>query len=508
MMPNPSARGEREDAAATLAGMSRRLRLLFTALAVAALLWLLFAAAERALALAQRFLALPTWLQWTLGSVLALFAAAGLMVLWWLLRPRRRRRPLPAPDRGTLEQRIGQLRERGADTGALAAELGELDRRRAGARIYVALFGEISTGKSSLIRALVPHAQTASDVRGGTTREVGHYDGVLPDGRSLVLADVPGSRESGGEAHETVAREEALRAHAVIYLCAGDLNRGQADELRWLADFGKPLLLVLNKADQWTPVEREQLLGRLRQQSRGIASAVLAISAGGSERYQRELADGSTESVERQRRPAIEPLRQALDRLTAPGAEGLEDLREHAVLAGLHERTGTLEAQTRADEAQRIVRKYARRAIVGALAAIAPGSDLVIQGVLAAGLTRALAELYAVKVSDVQIEDFVEQARLTLRTGSSIVLAVAGNALKAFPGLGTLGGGVLHAFAYALIFDSMGRALAASLAERHALDQHDAGARLKELLADTGSTRLRHLASLTMEAVRERDHTD
>jgi hypothetical protein len=474
---------------------------------MAALLWLLFAAAERALALAQRFLALPTWLQWTLGGVLLICAAAGLIVLWWLLRPRRRRPP-PVPDRGSLEQRIGQLRERGADTGALASELGELDRRRLSARVYVALFGEISTGKSSLIRALAPHAQVASDARGGTTRNVGHYDGVLPDGRTLVLADVPGSREAGGDAHETLAREEALRAHAVIYLCAGDLNRSQADELRWLAEFSKPLLLALNKADQWTAVERDQLLARLGRQSRGIASAVLAISAGGSERYQRPLADGGIESVERQRKPAIEPLLHALERLTAPGAEGLENLRGNAVLAGLHQRTGTLEAQSRAEEAERIVRKYARRAIVGALAAVAPGSDLVIQGVLAAGLTRALAELYGVKVSDVQIEDFVQQAKLTLRTGSSIVLAVAGNALKAFPGLGTLGGGILHAFAYALIFDSMGRALAASLAERHSLDQDDAGARLKELLADAGKTRLRQLAALTMEAVRERDATD
>jgi uncharacterized protein len=484
--------------------MSRRLRLLFSALAMAALLWLLFAAAERALALAQRFLALPMWLQWTLGGVLLIFAAAGLSMLWWLLRPRRRRRPASVPDRGSLEQRIGQLRERGADTGALAAELGELDRRRASARVYVALFGEISTGKSSLIRALAPHANIASDARGGTTRDVEHYDGALPDGRTLVLADVPGSREAGGEVHETLAREEALRAHAVVYLCAGDLNRSQADELRWLAEFGKPLLLALNKADQWTAVERDQLLARLERQSRGIASAVVAISAGGSERFQRQLPDGNTESVERQRKPAIEPLLHALERLTAPGAEGLENLRENAVLAGLHQRTGTLEAQTRAEEAERIVRKYARRAIVGALAAVAPGSDLVIQGVLATGLTRALAELYAVKVSDVQIEDFVQQARLTLRTGSSIVLAVAGNALKAFPGLGTLGGGVLHAFAYALIFDSMGRALAASLAERHGLDQDDAGARLKELLADAGGTRLRQLATLTMEAMRER----
>jgi len=487
--------------------MSRRLRLLFTTLAAAALLWLLLAAAERALALAQRFLALPSWLQWMLGGVLAIFAMAGAMVLWWLLRPRRKRQLLSAPDRGSLEQRIGQLRERGADTGSLAAELGELDRRRASARVYVALFGEISTGKSSLIRALAPQAVAASDVRGGTTHQVGHHDSQLPDGRTLVLADVPGSREADGEAHEALAREEALRAHAVIYLCAGDLNRRQANELRWLADFGKPLLLVFNKADQWTPAEREQLLARLREQAQGIAAAVLAISAGGSERYQRQLVDGSTESIERQRKPAIEPLLKALDRLTAPGADGLEGLRENAVLAGLHQRTGTLEAQTLAADAEQIVRKYARRAVVGAMAAVAPGSDLLIQGVLAAGLTRDLAHLYGVRASEVQIEDFVRQARLTLRTGSSIVLAVAGNALKAFPGLGTLGGGVLHAFAYALIFDSMGRALAASLAERQTLDQDDAGARLQELLANAGNTRLRQLATLTIDAWSARDES-
>jgi GTP-binding protein EngB required for normal cell division len=485
--------------------MIRRPRLLLVALAIAALLWLLFAAAERALALAQRFLALPTWLQWTLGGILLAFAVAGLSVLWWLLRPRRKRRLLPAPDRCSLEQRLGQLQEHGADTTPLNAELAELDRRRTSARVYVALFGEISTGKSSLIRALAPQALAASDVRGGTTRQVAHHDGQLPDGRVLVLADVPGSRESDGVVHETLAREEALRAHAVVYLCAGDLTRTQMDELRWLADFGKPLLLALNKVDQWRDEEREQLLARLRQQTRDIAATVVAISAGGSERFQRQLADGRTEQVERQRPPAIEPLLKALTRLTAPGAEGLEPLREHAVLAGVHERTSTLEAQTRAAEAERIVRKYARRAIIGALAAVAPGSDLVIQGALAVALTRELATLYEVRVSDVQIDDFVHQARLTLRTGSSIVLAIAGNALKAFPGLGTLGGGVLHAFAYALIFDSIGRALAASLAEHHALDQHDAGDRLKQLLSDAGNQRLRQLATLTMEAWRKRD---
>ncbi len=488
--------------------MPRRLRWLLAAIALAALLWLLLAIAERALALAQRFLGLPSWLQWTLGATLALFAVAGLAVLWWLVRPRRKRKAVPAPDRGALERRVDRLREQGADTHALGAELLELDRRRATARVYVALFGEISTGKSTLIRALSPSSAARSDVRGGTTRQVTHYDSQLPDGRTLVIADVPGSREADGAAHETLARDEALRAHAVIYLCAGDLTRTQMEEVRWLADFGKPLLLVLNKADQWSAHELDQLRQRLREQTKGLARTVVTVSAGGSEHFRRQLADGGMEQVERQRKPAIQDLIDAVSRLTAAGAESLEPQREHAVLAGLHERTGALEVQTRAAESERIVRKYARRAIVGAMAAVAPGSDLIIQGALAAALTRELAALYEVRVSDVQIEDFVQQARLTLRTGSSIVLAIAGNALKAFPGLGTLSGGVLHAFAYALIFDSMGRALAGSLAERKALDHDDASARLKTLLSDTGSARIRQLATLTMDTLRERDEDD
>ncbi|MET0330127.1 MAG: GTPase [Dyella sp.] len=483
--------------------MSRRLRLLLTAIALAALAWLLLAAAERALALAQRFLGLPDWLQWLLGVALAGLALLGLWLTWWLLRPPRARRVVVAPDRTSIERRIEQLQQRGASTEPLLEELGELDRRHASARIYVALFGEISTGKSSLLRALAPDALAPSDVRGGTTRAVSHVDGVLPDGRALVLADVPGSREAGGEAHEALAREEALRAHAVIYLTAGELTRSQADEVRWLSAFGKPLLLVLNKADQWTDSERKALLERLRHQAGEHAAAVVTISAGGSERFRRPLADGGSEHVERQRAPQIAPLLQALARLTAVGASALETPRQQAVLAGLHQRTGELEAQTRAAEAERIVRRYARRAIVGAMAAVAPGSDLVIQGALAAALTRALAELYGIKLSQVQIDDFIQQARLTLRSGSAIVLAIAGNALKAFPGLGTLGGGVLHAFAYALIFDSLGRALAASLAERQALDQHDAAERLKQLLTQNAPSRLQQLAVLTHEALRD-----
>jgi len=484
--------------------MSRRLRLLVAAVGIAALAWLLVATLERAIALAQRFMALPEGLRWLVGGLLAVIVLAGIALGAWWLRPRTPRAPVQAPNRASLESRLAELRSSGAEVEELRSELGELDRRRATGTVHLAVFGEISTGKSTLIKALVPNAAVQSDARGGTTRDVAHYTGTAPDGTGWVIADVPGSAEAGGEAREQMARDEVLRAHAVIYLCAGDLTRAQASELQWLGDFGKPLVLALNKADQWSAEERAHITQHLRATTAGLPDAVVLASAGGEERFTRALADGSSEEVRRQRKPDVADLVSAVQRLVSVGADALEPARENAVLAGLHERTSALEQAQRTAEAERIVTRYARRAIVGAMAAVAPGTDLVIQGVLATGLVRALADLYGVPVTDVEIEALLKQVRLTVRTGTSVVLAVAGNALKAFPGLGTLGGGVLHAFAYALVFDSLGKALATTLAAHHTLDQAEAGERMRELLADTRGNRLRRLAELTTDALRDR----
>lgn len=484
--------------------MSTRIRTLVSVVSLVALLLLLLIAAERTVALAQRLADLPHWLQWLVAVLLLAFALAAAWLAWVWLRPRHKKAVIEV-NRASIDQRVDQLAQRGADTTALRAELRELDARRNLGLLQVALFGEISSGKSSLIAALVPGSAAHTDIVGGSTRSVAHYQGELPGGRPIQLADVPGSRESGGEEREAMARDEALRAHVVVYVATGDLSRSQAEELRWLGEFGKPMLLVLNKADQWQDDERAQLLTSLRQHAGNLVDAVVASRAGGNERFQRVLADGRTEKIERSASADIIDLQQALQRITAPGAEALETARERAVLAGLHERTGKLEASQRAIESERVVARYTRRAIVGAMAAVAPGSDLVIQGALATAMAHALGKLYDTRISDLEMDNFLKQARMTLRTSASIVLAIAGNALKAFPGLGTLGGGILHAFAYALIFDSLGKALSATLAEHHGLDQQVAAEKLKDLLSESSSKRIKRLAALTVGAIRDRD---
>lgn len=495
---------------------SRQVKLALAAafgLGVLALAWLLLGATRSALALWHEIAQLPTWLAIAIGAALCAFAAAAGWLGWRLFAPRKRSfKPVEAPDRASLEKRVDALASIKAETAALEAELVELDQRRASGECYVAVFGEISAGKSSVIRALAPKAAPDVigsdvvgpdvDVLGGTTTQVTHYRGSLGD-RALVLADVPGTHEVGARERESIARDEALRAHAVVYVAAGDLTRQQDDELRWLHGYGKPLVLALNKIDQWNVAEREQLVAALRRRYGDAIAALVPVRAGGSERFERVLADGRRESVVREPAPDVTALRRTLASLVGGDAQMLETAREHAVLGGLNERVAAVEHAAREREATRVVERYTRRAVIGALAAVAPGTDLLIQGALATGLVRELANLYAVPVKELDLDAFLEKATLTVRTTSSVVLAIAGNALKAFPGLGTLGGGVLHAIAYGLIFDSLGRAVARTLAERQTLDQQHIAGALRELLGEKARARLAHIAAMAMDSTRK-----
>ena len=480
---------------------SRPLRLIVfavLALAAAAVLWAVFGALRSGIALWNELCDLPAWLHVVVVILIASVVAALLFFAWRLFGPRRRKvMPTAAPTRADIDLRLIALRDRKTDTAALQSELEELDRRARSEELYVAVFGEISAGKSSLIRALSNDASPHVDVIGGTTRAVSHYRGLL-DGQPLTLADVPGSHEVGGVAREQIARDEALRAHVVLYVCTGDLTRDQDAELKWLRGFGKPIVLALNKADQFDDAERHELQRTLRERYRALTDAQIIASTGGSERFERQLADGRRELVQRDRLPDIEPLRLLLSTLAARGAGALEASRAAAVLTQVSDRTNALESSARERDAEAIVAKYTKRAVVGAMAAVMPGSDIVIQGVLATALIRELGKRYDVSVRDVDIDAFLSQVKLTVRTSTSLVLAIAGNAMKAFPGLGTLGGGVLHAIAYGLIFDSLGRAVATTMRDQHKLDASAAATAMSSLLSSASAARMRRIAEMAL----------
>jgi len=127
----------------------------------------------------------------------------------------------------------------------------------------------------------------------------------------------------------------------------------------------------------------------------------------------------------------------------------------------------------------------------------------VIQGVLATALTRELARIHGLEVRDIDLDAFLARAGGLVRTTSTLTMAVVGNALKAFPGFGTLGGGLMHAVAYGLIFDSLGRALATTFAETRRFDREASLDAFAQALQSPAPERIGSLIGLAREALNE-----
>jgi len=450
---------------------------------------------------------LPSWaLAAYLGVVAAIVVLSGVLI-WRLLLPVKKSRSndtmAPPLTEENLAARLGAATGAGINTDAAAQELASWRQRRTVGKIVVAVFGEISSGKSSLIRALVPDAQPQIDVRGGTTRAIEHYVWHSAAGDELILADMPGTNEAGGGLNE-VAREEALRAHIVVYVCEGDLSRSQNQDLQALLAFNKPSIVALNKTDRYTTDELDQIIDRLRERVRDRRRvAVVAIRAGGVQAVARIFADGRQEIAQRNVAPHVEPLREALQNYIDNDAQTLEQLRDAAVFVLVTRKLDQATAAHRQQRGAEIVREYTRKAIVGAVAAISPGTDLVIQGYLAGSLVKDLCSLYETPARQVDVDNLLQ--RLHAQTGKilPVTLAVAGNTLKAFPGLGTVLGGVTHAVAYGLMFDALGNAVLATLASRGELSTAPLATLFKEKLSGDLESGARRMVELALEARRE-----
>ncbi len=476
--------------------MRVRLLLLIAVLLVAVVtLFLLLLVTDTALSVWQRLRVAPLWLQVAYTLVMVLISSVSLWFSWRWLKPASKKAASEARhiDPLNLEEELVVSASAGVDVSAVIDEIREQQRRKQSREIFIALFGEISTGKSSLVKALLPKADMQTDPRGGTTQQVTHYSWQAASGDSVIIADLPGFNLE----NNPVILEEARRAHLVVFLCDSDITRSQMEQLEVLLGIQKPLIVALNKIDQFSTSEARAIAENISQRTGIKRDDVVFIQTGGHEEVVRMLSDGGEETITRDRAQDIEPLRTALQREIDSNHELMDQLRDTAVLLLAAEKLAQARDIHREKQATELVQTYSKRAVIGALAAVAPGSDLIIQGLLATQLIRALCKLYGVSVKDVEIESFLRLAGGRVKKMTAITLAITGNALKAFPGVGTLTGGLVHAVAYGMIFESLGRAASETLASRGELRPYPAAKVFEEMLNDNlqaGAIRFAKLA--------------
>jgi uncharacterized protein len=445
-----------------------------------------------------------------LSPTLLAFYAVGLVgfslltavVSWMLFRPRKRspgkaeKAPQLPIDRMGLEQALSHADEKGIDTTGARREVAELDRRTAGIAPHVVFFGPVSAGKSALIRAITGERRIDVDPRAGTTRQIAHYRFGAGDISDLILTDAPGILDMDDERVRT-AREEARRADLVVYVCEGELTRDQYAEALELQRMGRPMMLALNKLDRYSEADLELITQRLRLQLPGIP--LVTVQAGGMETVMRIGPDGSETAFERERAPLIDALMAAIHTRIQTDGDLLAWRRDESLLRLSADKLEAATREYRTEAGEVLVRQYARKAMVGAMAAVSPGTDILIQGYLGVQMVRALTQLYEVKVREADLERLVTLASEHLGQRMTLLLALTGNVLKAFPGVGTVTGGLMHAVAYSMIFEGLGKAVARTLQEDGTLKTRQALDYFEETISGNLEGRAKYFARLALE---------
>jgi len=348
---------------------------------------------------------------------------------------------------GAVERTISQLKdcsetEREQLTRDLSGLNGLLEKLHSG-RIEIVVFGEISTGKSALINALVGKAVASVDVRGGWTKDVwhvpwegsGHCVHGLADSE-LVLVDTPGLNEVGGQDRAALASEAARQSDLILFVTDSDLNDIEHGAVRALAAVNKPMIVVLNKCDLYSPPQRQRLLTVLRDERLAELvppeNLVTATADPREVEYVIESADGSTRSEWRKPAPDVDDLKARI--LEVLDGEGLALIALNAALyaADSSDRVAALRVQLRNQQATvTIVSMATVKAIAVALHPV-PIVDILTGSALDATLVATLARIYGLEMSWQHARSLatsiVKAASWVLL--SEIVTSVAASSLK------------------------------------------------------------------------------
>jgi small GTP-binding protein len=164
----------------------------------------------------------------------------------------------------------------------------------------IVVAGEFNSGKSSFLNALLGEQvlpegvtpttdaitllqhgdETTSQLRSGGLRVTTYPAEVL---RQLTIVDTPGTNAVIRQ-HEQLTREFIPRADLVLFTTSADrpFTESERGFLELIKEWGKKIVIVLNKVDILNEQEREQVLGFIRENARtllGVTPELFAVSA-------------------------------------------------------------------------------------------------------------------------------------------------------------------------------------------------------------------------------------
>ena len=268
--------------------------------------------------------------------------------------------------------------------------------------LHLAVFGRVSTGKSSLLNALIGEKRFAASPLHGETRLSEMEAWKEEEAGGVFLIDTPGLDEAGGEQREAMAKEVTGRADLVIFVVDGDITESELAALKTLLAQGRPVLLALNKSDLFTSEQRDRLLSVLKERTDGLLAPdhIIAVAADPRPQVVVEIDEAGNETTsERPVPPDVDALKLRLWEILDAEGKTLAALNASLFAADLSDQVGQRILEARKEIGERLVRTYCVAKGIAVAFNPLPVADLFAAAAIDVGMVVHLSRVYDLPLS-------------------------------------------------------------------------------------------------------------
>lgn len=306
--------------------------------------------------------------------------------------------------------------------------------------LHIAVFGRVSVGKSSVLNALLGKEAFSVSVLHGETKAEGIEEWQQVDAGGIYLIDTPGINEIDGEEREQLAHDVANRSDLLLFVVDSDLTEVELAALKTVADTQRPIILVVNKSDQYNEEEIFELRTIIRKRVKGlIAPANIVFTAASPSRQTVIYVDdqGNEKETVRQRPVDILNLKSRLWEIIEAEGKTLSALNASLFAGNLSEQLGEKILATRKELGEETIRMYC----VGKGVAVAlnpiPVADLLAAAAIDVSMVIHLSRIYGLPMSKSEAGELIKTiaAQMLVLYATFWAIHLASSALK----IGTVG---------------------------------------------------------------------
>ena len=306
--------------------------------------------------------------------------------------------------------------------------------------LHLSVFGRVSTGKSSLLNALIGAEKFSVSPLHGETRHSSMQAWNEVEAGGVYLIDTPGLDEAGGEDREALAKEVAGRSDLVIFVIDGDITDSELDALKAAISEGRPILLTLNKSDLYTADDLDALLQSVKQKTAGIIDPEHVIAVAAQPRPQTVLAvdeAGNERESTRIREPDVAALRLKLWEIIEAEGKTLAALNASLFASDLSDQVGRRILAARRELGEKLVRTYCVAKGIAVAFNPIPVADLFAAAFIDVGMVVHLSKVYGLPLNQKEAGSIVKviMAESAALMGTVWALHFVSSALK----VGTVG---------------------------------------------------------------------